>query len=314
VGPAPQPEPGAYTGPDAALPGEERGSNDTPTGDVLAELADLRRRVQQNDDEIDAMQIAAAQAQGRGALLLLRQPAVLIAFFSLALAFGTTLLSTVRLDQDQRHAARTELTGHIQRLTDIPRQEAEVLQQHPGADGSNLVAELNAEMQSVAYQARNVIRSIPNDVATVEYMAVGYAFQSLGAVTDARDLYQLGLAHAATSEDRIFALRSLGGISFLLRDFDAGRQFMQQARDAHSNDPTAPQLVVASDNAQTELFWAGAELTAGNCPEAAAHADAAQQIMSTQPLSNLGPNLEQLRAGIIGCIPSATPQPAASPV
>lgn len=313
MGPAPQPEPGSYTGPDAALPGEERGRDDAQSGDVLAELAELRRRVQQNDDEIDAMQIAAVQAQGRGGWWI-RQPAVLIAFFSLALAFGTTLLSTVRLDQDQRHAARTELTGYIQRLTDIPRQQAEVVQQHPGADGSNLVAELNAQMQSVAYQARNVIRSIPNDVATVEYMAVGYAFQTLGSVTDASDLYQLGLAHAASAEDRIFALRSLGGIRFLLRDFDAGRQFFQQARDAYASDPSAPQLVVASDNAQTEIFWASAELSAGNCAEGAAHTDAAQQIMSTQALSNLGPNVAQLRTAIATCVPRATPQPSSSPV
>lgn len=120
MGPAPQPEPGSYTGPDAALPGEERGRDDAQSGDVLAELAELRRRVQQNDDEIDAMQIAAVQAQGRGAWWI-RQPALLIAFFSLALAFGTTILSTVRLDQDQRHAARTELTGYIQRLTEVKR-------------------------------------------------------------------------------------------------------------------------------------------------------------------------------------------------
>lgn len=308
----------SYRGPDAApaQPAPKRtlrrqgGAADLT--DLRTELDELRRRVQQNDDEIDAMQITAAQASQaaeRTPLAVLRSPAVLISLLSLLLAVGTTLLSSARLDADRQHTARVELTGYIERLTDIPRLQAEVAQQHPGASAGNLVAELNAQMQSLAYQARNVMRTIPDQIATVEYMAVGYALQSVGALDDASALYALGLTRAESTSDRIFGLRSLAGLHFIERDFAAGRDFYQQARDAYNDASGAAQLVVANDNAQTELLWANAEYGAGFCQEAATHAAAAAQILLVEPLPNLIAPLQQLQAAIMTCVPRASSSP-----
>lgn len=307
-----------YRGPDAATaqstpkrsPG--RRGNAADLTDLRTELEELRRRVQQNDDEIDAIQITAAQtsqAAERSPLAVLRSPAVLISLLSLLLAFGTTFLSSARLDADREHAARVELTGYIERLTDIPRLQAEVAQQHPGSSAGNLVAELNAQMQSLAYQARNVMRTIPDQVATVEYMAVGYALQSIGALDDASELYALGLTRAAGTSDRIFALRSLAGVRFIERDFAVGRDFYQQARGAYGDETGAAELVVANDNAQTELLWANAEFGAGFCQEAARHATAASQILAAEPLPNLTAPLQQLQAAITACVPRVSPSP-----
>jgi hypothetical protein len=219
------------------------------------------------------------------------------------------VLSSARLDADRAHAARVELTGYIERLTDIPRLQAEVALQHPGTSAGNLVAELNAQMQSLAYQARNVMRTIPDQVATVEYMAVGYALQSVGALDDAGELYGLGLTRAESTSDRIFALRSLAGLRFIERDFAAGRDFYQQAHDAHDETTGAAELVVANDNAQTELLWANAELGAGFCQEAATHATAAAQILLVEPLPNLTAPLQLLQEAIAACVPRVSPSP-----
>ena len=280
--------------------------------DLSEQLAELQRRIQQNDDEIDAIQIAAAQQAPGGPLSVLRSPAVLISVLSLLLAFGTTFLSSTRLDEDRQHAARVELTGYIERLADIPRQQAEIVQQHPGTTASNLLAELNAEMQSLAYQARNVMRSIPSQVSTVEYMSVGYSLQTLGALDDAAELYALGLNRAVSTSDRIFALRSLAGIRFVERDYSAGRELYQQARDAYTAVTGAAELVQANDNAQTELLWGSAELSSGFCVEAATHAGAAAQIIAAESLSNLAGPLQQLQQGTAACTPRASPGAAAT--
>ena len=85
-----------YRGPDATAapstpkrsPGRKGSAADLT--DLRTELDELRRRVQQNDDEIDAIQITAAQssqAAWRSPLAVLRSPAVLISLLSLLLAF-----------------------------------------------------------------------------------------------------------------------------------------------------------------------------------------------------------------------------------
>jgi hypothetical protein len=308
-----------YRGPDAApavpnaaspAPGRRRAKTAADEHELRAELDELRRRVQQNDDEIDAIQISAAQARAERRTRWFRDPALLVSFVSLLLAFGTTVLSSMRLDADQRHQARTELTGYIQRLADIPRRQAEIIQQHPGAEANNLLSELNAEQQSIAYQARNLILAIPDQVATVEYMAVGYSLQTSGALSDAEALYTEGLRRAASPSDKVYALRSLAYVRYLVRDYDRGRELYQQARDVYADAPNVAALVQANDNANTELQWANAELAYGFCTLAMTHATAAQEIMTGEPLANLNPLLQQLLTGIAACVPRQSPTPS----
>ncbi len=267
--------------------------------EIRAELDTLQRRVQQNDDELDAMQIAAAHARGTR---WYREPAILISIMSLTLALGTTAISTIRLEEDRRHQARNELTGYIGRLVDIPKQQSDILTAG-GANANNLIAQLNGELSSVASQARSDIVAIPEEVSTAEYLAVAYAFQSVGDFESADALYQQGLERARSSAEKIYSLRSLAALKFLAGDIDNGRKLMQQARDVHANDATTAPLLAASDDAQTELIWASSELTWSNCTEAQTHITAAQAIMAGQPLANLNGLLQQMVTGLSSCAP-----------
>jgi tetratricopeptide (TPR) repeat protein len=273
--------------------------------ELRAEIEDLKRRVQQNDDELDAMQIAA----GRGRAKWFREPAVLIAVLSLLLAFGTTLISTVRLDEDRRHQARSEVTDFIARLAEVSKQQVDLAAANsPGS--TNVISILNAELLSIANQARTVMATIPNDVLTGEYVAVGFTFQGQGQFEVADELYRQGLIQAANPSDQIYALRSLGQLRFLAGDVTSGRQLLQQAIDVHKDDTKTSALVTASENATTQLYWANNEMTAGQCSEAGQHLDAAQQIMSTQPLSELTPLLTQLQQALAVCQQRVIPSPA----
>lgn len=300
------PEPDeTYRGPDAAAPGEPRPASVAPD-DLHAELADLRRRVEQNDEEIDAIQITAARGRG---IPWYREPAVMISVLSLALAFGTTVFSSLRLDEDRRHEARRELSGFIERLANIPRQQAEILADHPGTEGSNLVAQLNTELFSVANQARIVIRSIPGEVSTVEYMAVGFAYQTLGSLDDADELYQQAFVRATNPAERIYALRSLAAVRFLERDFEAAYELLRRALAMHAEDRDTAAIIIANDDASTLLFWASYEMVAGNCAAAAERLAEAERIVAAEPGVNLRQNIEALRASLGTCVPRVTPAP-----
>lgn len=268
--------------------------------DIRAELDDLRRRVQQNDDELDAMQIAAARGRSRW----YREPAVLIAVLSLVLAFGTTLVSTIRLEEDRRHQARSELTSFISRLAEISKEQFDLVNSGQ-ANATNVISLLNGELLSVANQARTVMNTIPADVLTGEYVTVGFTFQSQGQFDAADDLYRAGLKQAQNLSDQIYALRSLGQLRFLAGDIPGGRQLLQQAVDVHRDDAKTSALVIANENATTHLYWANNELTAGQCTEAAQHLTAAQEIMATQPLAELMPLLTQLQQALAACQPRA---------
>jgi hypothetical protein len=275
---------------------------DTLSRDLRSDIDELRRRVQQNDDELDAMQIAASRGRARW----YREPGVMIAVLSLVLAFGTTIVSTIRLDEDRRHQARGELTTFISRLAEISKEQADLsTSTSPGA--TNVISMLNGELLSVANQARTVIRTIPGDVLTGEYVAVGYTFQGQGQFDAADALYREGLARALNTSDQIYALRSLGQLRFLAGDAQAGRGLLQQALVVHQDDTKTTARVKANEDATTELYWANNELTAGQCTEAAQHLASAQQLMSTQALAGLTTFYQQLAQQIAICQPRPLP-------
>jgi tetratricopeptide (TPR) repeat protein len=282
----------------------------TSAGDDLrAEVDQLKRRVQQNDDELDAMQIAAA----RGRAKWYREPAVLISVLSLVLAFGSTLVSTIRLDEDRRHQARAEVTNFISRLAEVSKQQVD-LANSGSPNATNVISLLNGELLSIANQARTVMATIPNEIVTGEYVAVGYTFQTQGQFEAADDLYRQGLQRSSNPSDQIYALRSLGQVRFLAGDVASGRQLLQQALDVHKNDARTTALVIANEDATTHLYWANNELMAGQCTEAGAHLAAIQQIVAGQPLVNLGPLMGQLQQALTLCQPrEITPVSSAEP-
>lgn len=230
----------------------------------------------------------------------------MIAILALLFSFGTTVVSYARLDQEAAHAARNELTGYMQRLGELPRLAAEVRLQHGDVAAGELLGFVNAETELIANQARSVMAIIPDRVATLEYVTVGYAFQTTGAFSQADELYQRALAVADGALDRVTALRSLAGIRFLLQDVTAGREYFADARDVYRKEVDAPPIVVAAVNAQTELNWAAAELGAGQCAEVARHVDEASTLVAGYQV-DFSALIAQLRTRLATCQPISAP-------
>jgi tetratricopeptide (TPR) repeat protein len=298
--------------PDAAPAGgqpPERGA-----ASVREELDALRRRVDTSDEEIDLLQIDVARHEVVTSTPWYRDPRILVAYFALLFSLGTTVVSYIRLDQDKQHETRTELTGYIQRLEELPRVAAEDRLQYGDAGGSQLSGFVNAETQQIANQAQSLAALIPTEVSTLEYVTIGYGFQATGNFAQAAEMYQQALIATRTTQDKVVALRSLANIRFVLGDAPGGRGYFAQARAVYANDREAPALVAASENAATELQWASNELALGFCSEVVGHIDAAQALITNLPFNTQQALVDQARAQLAACHPAATPgAPQSSP-
>ncbi|MEO6350746.1 MAG: hypothetical protein ABIP53_08845 [Candidatus Limnocylindrales bacterium] len=146
------------------------------------------------------------------------------------------MVSYARLDQESSHEARQELTGYMQQLGEQPRLAAEIQLQYGVAQSNELLSFVNAETELLANQARTVMRRIPDQVTTLEYVTVGYAFQSSGHLPDAQELYGRGRDVARNPLDRVVSLRSLGNVRYLVGDTAGGRAFFAQARAVYAKE------------------------------------------------------------------------------
>jgi tetratricopeptide (TPR) repeat protein len=282
-----------------------------PSRTLRQELDDLRRRVELSDQEIDVLQVDVARHEVVTSTPWYRDPRILVAYIALLFSFGTTVVSYVRLDQDKQHEARTELTGYIQRLEDLPRVAAENRLQYGDAGSSALSGYITAEAELIANQARAVIAVIPNQVSTVEYVTVGYAFQTTGNFEQASEMYQAALKAGTMPQDKVMAYRALANIRFVLDDPVGGRAYFTQARTIYTLDKDAPAIVVATEDEQTELQWALDEITLGNCTEAAGHIEKAQALSATLLVDNGLTLLNEAQAQLQAC--SAPPASGGAP-
>jgi hypothetical protein len=141
-------------------------------------------------------------------------------------------------------------------------------------------------------------------------MAVGFAYQTLGALNDADDLYQQAYLHATNGAEQIYALRSLAGVRFVERDFATAHALLERALAVHDGDDETAALVIANDDASTLIFWASYELGAGNCAQAQQRLDEADLIVAAEPGINVRPSIEALRASLNSCVPRSTPAPS----
>jgi hypothetical protein len=281
-----------------------------PASPWAAEIAELRRKVQQNDDEIDALQIDAARQETRATRPWYQDGSLLIAVMALLFSFGTTAVSYARLDQESAHEARQELTGYMQRLGEQPRLAAEIQLQYGAAQSNELLSFVNAETELLATQARTVMLLIPDQVTTLEYVTVGYAFQTSAHLPDAQEMYGRGRDVARNPLDRVVSLRALGNVRYLVGDTAGGRAFFAQARAVYARESDAPRIVVSSVDAETELRWASAEILVGECAEAARHVALAEQQNNDLIVDTFGPLIEQMKQQVAAC----RPRPVTSPI
>jgi hypothetical protein len=263
--------------------------------ELRGEIEQLRRDVRQTDEELDALQVTLARAEARSQRPWYRDGSLMLAILALLFSFGTTAVSYARLAQEDRNEARSELTGYLQRLGELPRLAAEVQLTHGDEASSGMSGFFNAETELTANQALSVMNRIPDSVTTTEYLTVGAAFVGAGSLSQADELYERALDVAKTPIERISALRSRGELSFFADDVASGRQLFRQARDVFAGETAESASLVALTDAYTEIRWGIAEINVRECEEGRSHVEEAERILEDRPIAVLVPLLDQVR-------------------
>ena len=232
------------------------------------ELAALRQQVQRNDAEIDALRAAAAQA----ARPWYREISALVAVLALLFSFGTTAVSYYMTAQQAIQSNRAELRAFLQRLSALPRENAELANYSDRLVAAQLSSMINAEATLLASQAVEVMDRLPQRyVSSNEYNLVATILMSTGEFELAGRLLDRALVVARNPNDQRATLRSYGGLLIASGEIERGRAMYQQALDVSRRNPSPISYHTDWTDAYTEMLWAGAELGQNNCPEAREH-------------------------------------------
>jgi len=214
-------------------------------------------------------------------------PSIVISLLALLFSFGTTAASAYRTRQQDLHNARTELRGLIQRMSSLPRENAEMMakyEAHPLTQAS-LSALLNQENALIAKQAEEVVLRIRRHVSATEYLAVANAMAASGIAQTKYNLFELAVAAANDVNDEVAALRMFGASLFQVGEAGRGRIQFQTALDVFAKYPTANKYYVFATHVTTERSWAQAEFAWGSADEARAHLERAAALVGQMPPS-----------------------------
>lgn len=248
----------------------ERGSTDR--NEELDERVAVMKR------EVDALQIQMAEkARPWWKQIPVLLP-LIISLGALSFSVWTDQKSENRLERRDEHDARVELTGLIQRLQALPKENFE-LQQNYG-DQPALNTQINTENLVLSRQAADLINELEGDVSAMEYYSVGYALSYSGLHVEASNLLTQGLAVARDSTGALSLLRQDALEHFALGDLEGGRTRWREAMDISDKYPGRNATTVAAETMYTEMRWAAAELAQHECPAALRHITAAKQYIS----------------------------------
>jgi hypothetical protein len=238
-------------------------------------LQELRDQLATMKNEIGGLQIEAARA-GRP---WYRQASVVIAVLALLFSAATTYYANERTAEQDDRAARAELGLLIQRLSVLPKENAEL--QATYADDPIVMGQLGSSINSenlvLAQQAADLIDRIPDRVSATEYYAVATALMLSGFSERAGSLLERGLRLRSDLLTRVALLRTHGFLFFTTGQLVEGRRQMQAAIDLYAQ---APAELQAQSNAYTEIQWAFAEEAVGQCREVDLHVARAQEYVA----------------------------------
>jgi hypothetical protein len=229
---------------------------------------------------------------------------------ALALALITTIIGEGRVARQEKHDARIELRGLVQRLTALPTENLRILdtfRDNPAAVGQ-AASNLQTEQIVLAQQAADVIGELGDSVTASEYYAVGYALSLAGDAGASLTLLERGLSAKGGFDPvgRSALLRAAAVQLFITADAPRGRQRFQQALDVWDYTGAVP-ASAAYHAAFTELLWAQTELNGGQCGLAAQHAARAEAHMEPGSASAqvIRPQLQTLTSRLAAQCPPA---------
>lgn len=257
--------------PDAAAAGRG-GEGPLP---IRAEITLMRR-------EIDALKHEAEKKSGAP---WYRQASVIIAFIALLFSVAATFYAEQRSHERDDAAARVELSQLIQRLSALPKENAELWAQY-GDDASvayEISSVVQAEQMTLAEQAADVIERIPDTATATEYYQVAKNLAEAGAPERAASLFEAGLRRKSDLVTRSSILRGQANLYADLGEIERARGAIKRAIELYASEPPAAR---AGGIAYNEYIWAGLEADSGNCDRALAHAGNADEQVQKIPASD----------------------------
>jgi tetratricopeptide (TPR) repeat protein len=268
--------------------------------DVEARLNTVTEAARQCDQEIDALQIAAATAERPW----FRDASVLVSALAFLLSIVTTAVSIHKGDQQETQALRGELRGFIQRLSAIPRENLELTSRYGPVMGTQLSSALNAENRLIAHQAREVIGRIPDLVTPLEYNVVAFSLMAGGEYGEAAKLYQDAIKAADEVNDEVTARRGLATAHSAIGEVEEARKQYAAALQARRRYPSTSPWVLELSDFQTEMGWSVLEISFSECGEARVHADSAMRHLLRLPsmwAQSQAPQIDSLNSQVSRC-------------
>jgi tetratricopeptide (TPR) repeat protein len=248
-------------------------------------MTDLESRVAMMKREVDALQLQATEAARPWYRHVPVVLPILVSVAALLFSFGATYFSEKRLDRQEKHAARAELRGMIQRLTELPKETLDANRTYAkDPEGmARISGYLNVERMVLAKQAAELMADLPGDVTATEYYSVASALSWAGYSEQSMELLRKGLDAAGDAPDEVDLLRHYAGQLFAAGDIAGGRERFGEAMSIFRKYPEANEGYVATSHAFTQISWAKAELSQRQCPEAKAHVQQARAWVSRMP-------------------------------
>jgi tetratricopeptide (TPR) repeat protein len=276
----------------SAAPASEKttaGSNDAPS-EVGSEISALR-------SDLDKLRATTTQA----GLPWYRQVSVIVSLVALVFSIAATYYANEQTARQNDRAARTELGQLIQRLSALPKENADLTAKYANNRSvlTSLSGSINAENLVLAQQAADVIDRIPDQVSAAEYFTVASALKLSAYYSRSQTLIDRGLRVDADLVTREGLLRLKGTLLFDAGDVAGGRAQLQQALELWRDESTKEQ---ATGNAYTEILWSGLERQAGNCQEAESHLSRARAAAErVTPAAARTQITETVRAAEVPC-------------
>jgi tetratricopeptide (TPR) repeat protein len=209
--------------------------------DVEERLTNIERRLELVRDELDALQIAAAEKTKPW----LRQTPSLASLLALLVSIATAVYSGIerqRQDVEEKHNA---LRGLVSQLLDFSAEYQSKL----ASTGSEKLstqerefigAMINSKRMVIAEAADNLVRQIPQTVTSAEYNFLANDKLANGGVAKAEEYLNKAVE---VSRDALAKMNAFRNLAFFyaqrgpLQDMDRARKNFQQAVETLSGEP-----------------------------------------------------------------------------
>lgn len=250
--------------------------SDDPIDALRMEFA---QQLDQLDQEIDAVQIAVAER---------RRPwyqdvAVMIAVLTFLFSMATTLFAYAQASEQRVQNDRVALRQLVQRLSELGRQNAELVLQTNNSASGLLSSFIQAENALLAKQAAELIKRIPQHTSASEYVLVANAMASSNLFDRSLELYIEAERSIQDANDAVAVYRGQAAILYSLGRYDEGAAAYQRSLAVFKQFPSYGQAYEERFHIQTELTWFYSELYQTRCGEAVAHIQEAERRVVLLP-------------------------------